>query len=951
MPRRKKTIFDEEDFESIFRSILKSIRSRVSPEESMEMAFFHVMEENADSFRKLGFIKYINIFNNVGENRNGHVEFYADFIHTLNKTNKIAPGKKLITNKRSEIDIGRANELFSDNILTIGQLLRENREFGKAYEYVQSGDKPIEGNWRYTTIQQYFYQSDTYRYDHYGINSFFKDEDSKKRFENWLKYLNTCYDSSINGVTNFFFVIGPTYYGKDNNLERELEKYTISANVGIVARKRRIKSIVSFIEEFRNFIEQISFNLTIDIKDFQNRQTAVKSSLAQVMARNMSHNIASHVLSNLIDDATYERLKDEEVTNIMNSFKSSIDVRSEGKNLQLPYFFQYLKSRMDYLSEVTFAVSNMVATKMMFGDVIKEFDRVRILLNYISGIRGFQYQIKAKYNGLDLDDNNDIGVSFIGDTHGNHAFMVIMENLIRNTSKHSTNKNDITTFTINIKDFKCDGVKDAPNFYCVEIDNGVREDNIQDIVRRQNQLLNESVLDQNNKLRDHSLGLLEMETSAAFLRQIELPEIESDDYYVDNDDLFYHERNGVKRLNIIKAFATPDKALAYRFFIPRPQEFLIVGDNWNGVSELRKNELLRIGVQFVDDKEFVASMKNGVSYSHQFLLYKYDVSNKVKQFVSDADDSRTLLPLRKLVVSPSDIDTLTSIVSEGDLKIVVAKLKEFSWTMHFKVNVFEDLKNPQNHGIKVFQTIDVEEGSNQVVFLDHSYKNNYQEQWKKACKQLEQMKLEAWIENLSSRTSSKLPEFHKYSKRGNEATKEYLKKIKPKFMKENWLRYSIFEAYHNRVIAVDERIQKFSNENFEGRDKTVDGGLIPTSSLFESTNVYIPSTLLDPINYSPQQIEEIQGFIESHLKNSFLLLHYGILERMYKTEEAITPMLEKWSKVAKRVVVTSGRGSHSLNLPDSVCYASLSSVLNVFNEFRNKYYINYLFNQSRRKKE
>lgn len=941
MPRRKKTIFDEEDFESIFRSILKSIRSRVSPEESMEMAFFHVMEENADSFRKLGFIKYINIFNNVGENKNGHVEFYADFIHTLNKTNKIAPGKKLITNKRSEIDIGQDNELFSENILTIGQLLRENREFGKAYEYVQSGDKPIEGNWRYSTIQQYFYQSDTYRYDHSGINSFFKDDDSKKRFENWLRYLNTCYDSNKNGVTNFFFVIGPTYYGKDKNLELELEKYTVSANVGIVARKRRIKSIVSFLEDFRNFIEQLSFNITIDVNDYQKRQTAVKSSLAQVMARNMSHNIGSHVLSNLIDDATYDRLKDEEVTNILNSFKSSIKVRLEGKNLQLPYFFQYLKSRMDYLSEVTFSVSNMVTTKMMFGDVIKEFDRVRILLNYISGIRGFQYQIKAKYNGLDLDDNNDIGVSFVGDTHGNHAFMVILENLIRNTSKHSSNKNDITTFTINIKDFKCDGVKDAPNYYCVEIDNGVKEDNIQELVRHQNQLLNESVLDENNKLRDHSLGLLEMETSAAFLRQIELPEIESDDYYVDNDENLFHERNGVKRLNIIKAFATPDGALAYRFFIPRPQEFLIVGDNWCGISEMRKNELLRIGVQFIDDKEFDASMKNEISYSHQFLLFKHDVSNEVKQFLSDTDDSRTLLPLRKLELSESDIAKITDKINNKAIKDLGTELKEFAWAKYF-ANI--ELINPTNHNIDILSAVDFSMSYNQVVFLHHADKDNHQRSWKKSCEHKDD--LEAWIENLSSRTSKKLPEFNRFSIEGDyTSVGNYIENI----ANVNWIKYAIFEAYHNKVIVLDERVQKYSNENFEGSDQ--DKGLIPCSRLFESTNVFIPSIPLDPKNYSPQQIEDIQNFIMKHLKNSFLLLHYGILERMYKTEDAITPILEKWSKGAKRVVVTSGRGSHSLNLPDSVCYASLSSVLNVFNEFRNKYYINYLFNQSRRKKE
>ena len=108
------------NYEPLFRSILNGIKSQVNHEKSMETVFFDIMKENAEIFRKLGFIRYINIFNNLGADKIGHIEFYADFIHTTNKSNKIATGKKLITNKRDEIDIG--NHLFDDNIKTIGQL-------------------------------------------------------------------------------------------------------------------------------------------------------------------------------------------------------------------------------------------------------------------------------------------------------------------------------------------------------------------------------------------------------------------------------------------------------------------------------------------------------------------------------------------------------------------------------------------------------------------------------------------------------------------------------------------------------------------------------------------------------------------------------------------------------------------------------------------------------------
>lgn len=87
------------------------------------------------------------------------------------------------------------------------------------------------------------------------------------------------------------------------------------------------------------------------------------------------------------------------------------------------------------------------------------------------------------------------------------------------------------------------------------------------------------------------------------------------------------------------------------------------------------------------------------------------------------------------------------------------------------------------------------------------------------------------------------------------------------------------------------------------------------------------------------------------MDNAYILIHYGILERMYRNESVITEKLCTWAKGSKRLVVTSGRGAHSLTLPPSVCFANLSSVLYAFTENRNKYIINNLLNQSRRKNE
>ena len=152
------------------------------------------------------------------------------------------------------------------------------------------------------------------------------------------------------------------------------------------------------------------------------------------------------------------------------------------------------------------------------------------------------------------------------------------------------------------------------------------------------------------------------------------------------------------------------------------------------------------------------------------------------------------------------------------------------------------------------------------------------------------------------------------------------------------------------MLILDERIQEFAEHETEGSsDET--SGPIPCSALFASTNILYPKTNLAPNEFSNESKEAIEQFVNENICGSFLLVHYGVLERIYNDEIIIKNKLKEWSKKAKRVVVTSGRGSHSLPLPSSVCFANLSSLLYACKENRNKYLLNYLLYQSRRKHE
>ena len=541
-----------------------------------------------------------------------------------------------------------------------------------------------------------------------------------------------------------------------------------------------------------------------------------------------------------------------------------------------------------------------------------------------------------------MTEENDIAIAFPSDVLGNQAFFNIIENIIRNTAKHAFNcRQEVNTFTIEFND-----VEGFPGYYSVEIDNGIVEASIDDLVKKQNERINTSVLDKENNLRSHSLGLLEMKASAAFLRQVDIAKVDSYEYHFDDKDDFTNKHDNLILLKSINKNGT----LGYRFLLQKPEEFLFVGE-WD-VDEFRKKNLLNCGIRFIESDEFVNAMEDEVSFAHPFLLYQDNVSDLVKELLSNDNDCKTLLPVRKLKLTKEDVKAIIAVIYKTDHKEIVDSLKDVVWVMYYE-NIIK-LKNPHNRKLKIRKAFDpsIDKDSdfisNQVVFLDHGDVDTHNKGWKQA-NDKDNDSFEAWIENLSSRASAKLPDFVRYSLGNGKPVWNYIKNIKNiKKEENNRIEFEIFEAYHNKVVVLDERVQKFSVENYEGSS---DGKntRIPCSALFESTNVLIPDIPLALNTFKKENIEEIEQFIKANMDNAYILIHYGILERMYGSEAVITEKLNIWADGSKRLVVTSGRGAHSLTLPPSVCFVNLSSVLYAFMENRNKYIINNLLNQSRRK--
>lgn len=678
--------------------------------------------------------------------------------------------------------------------------------------------------------------------------------------------------------------------------------------------------------------------------EIQNQAT--RAAISQVMARNMSHNIGSHVMNALITDSYLENFKVSEP----KSYKANIelDYKDISNYNQLRIYNNYVKTRMDYLADITFGTPVMLIAKMAYAHIFCELDRVRLLLDNISG-RGDQFKYSLQFvdsNNRLLSPENDIPLAIPNDVLGCQAFYNIIENVIRNTAKHANSSEGQKLFTVRIKDgaeFDCsensNTKEDLKEYYAVEIFDDIALLKDTDIIQKQNIKLNDKILSDNNALRSESLGLVEMDASAAYLRQLDIVSINSDEYDVDDDDKCL---NSYGNINILKAFNAGTKdnpILGYRFFIKKPQEVLVITED--GFSAVQ-NDLSKNGITLLVQNEFRYSIQNGKKYNHQFLVVD-DSLEEVKTLISKHSGS---LPLRIYYKSKVEISELLPVPSAIESKIWKCRenelIKDYSSEDGCVLTIYT---RPMFNNCK---------GKCESSFESHLYnlkekakkiKTTIEEEWKNNCE------TKFYHEALSSKADSYLPNntFKKLS--------DYLSKLSedafcvPKT--------KLAESILCRIIVIDERIQEILEKQLFD---------ISYNEHFKMSNIYLP-----PINMNLKgdsiSIEEVNNFIDDKMKIGennipfdfnpkfdFILIHYSLLERAWvslsEDEKKKTPRkdwinswLEKYKDKAT-IVVTSGRGNLK-DLPNHVRFTNLSSVTTALKEIKSKYLIHQIIYASR----
>lgn len=703
------------------------------------------------------------------------------------------------------------------------------------------------------------------------------------------------------------------------------------------------------------------------------QKQAIRAAISQVMARNMSHNIGSHVMNKLIGDLRSLELLDFEKDK--TSYKSSkltelhskieemlkkddwynkADAKLKSRALKneialklISDFNSYVKCRMDYLADLTFGTPAMLTSKNVYTDIFEDLDKVRLLLDNISG-RGqqFQYKLLFKFKDNQLIKETDFPVAIPNDVLGCQAFYNIIENVIRNTAKHATNASiPIKEFTINFREIdeeEIDGNIDlwheVQSLYCVEIYDNITIDKIDPQVKSQNIKINCKILDEENKLRGESLGMIEMDASAAYLRQLEIVEVDSDDYDVDEDDKIYNSKG---KLNILKAF-NKNGCLAYRFFIKKPQEVLIVTDR-----KYTNKELIKNGIWLTDEVNFSQYLQQNRNFNHNFLVLE-DGKAELKNLLTEREAAVT----RRVFYKPADeIKELLQKTPE-EIKLILWRWREEKLYSNYE-NLGKRL-NGKNEivGLPKFN-------GKEADFANHLYEiadaQNPLEKWKEKCNN------HFYYEALSSKAQSILPCYDLITKDTLDVKlkiPKYLDILNDPYENYTEIRVRIAESILSRIIVLDERIQDKLNDKLYK---------IPYSEHFKLSGIFVPNKDFD-LKADAIEIKRIVDFVDETMKENnygspmytemdYMLIHYSLLERAYENEKEKNKLIEfekkdwvhnKLGDLSRKIniVVTSGRGNIQ-GLPNNVRFVNLSVVTTALIEVKSKFLFHSILYSSR----
>lgn len=371
------------------------------------------------------------------------------------------------------------------------------------------------------------------------------------------------------GSTIIFIPI-PTVYSIDSH------KYESLIGVGIVVQGKIESEDGDECEYIRNIV-------TLFFRAFQeaylglhwvevSRRHAMRSAVAAIMGRNMSHNIGSHVLANIV------QMEDD-----------SLD-KKQAKNL-----FGFLQQRMDFIAQVSTTAPTWTLD-MKLGNIIDKFNEQGYLKKFIAKFRGLgSSEINVVLANRSRDEAKEIAIPTA--TIGCHAIFSIMENIIRNAARHGMrNGQESLYLSIDVED-------NHWRFYKLTIkdncENGEKAGEL-------NLKLEDTIIDERGRLKTEAWGIKEKKVLACYLRLIAQEDV--DEKY----RLFLTNPEISDEPPIIKA-DSKNGNLTYELFLLKAKKVLVISS-----KQKRNDEFKKAGIDFRNITEFEKMDKEKII--HKFLV-------------------------------------------------------------------------------------------------------------------------------------------------------------------------------------------------------------------------------------------------------------------------------------------------------------------------------------------
>ena len=669
------------------------------------------------------------------------------------------------------------------------------------------------------------------------------------------------------------------------------------------------KMIPTLIKDFTHgYTFHISEKLRKDIE-----RHATKSAIAAVMSRNMSHNIGSHVLSKLanLDYDSVKKLLDEK-------FASPSYWINQNK-----IFYGYLQKRMEFIADISTAEAIITNASLFQKEILNKFKTVgksndypHFISDFISGVDGVNNK-SLKVRGYYIDDTGcfdleehpekDILIDLPNDTLGSHALYVMLENIIRNASKH----NKITD-NLELKLFIQNSEKTPGYYEILIVDNQQKTHEAKykknktkyDLPQIINKIIKNPILD-NGKVRESAWGILELKICAAYLAKQRLEELDT---------------ASVNNLPLIQAAFFDDNGLiqkdyqkfnfGFKFWLRKPKLVMIATENVLDYIHIENNrddelnlerELNNKGV-YISGKENINDLIiNGTEHEYLVLIQKKSENLSVPRLGNECSNQKVIvidenedISFRDFIKSNANSHNA---IREYLIKKFVVDYSPIDITSQFVgiINHDENRAAAEQRPIKQVPTLVIESSIGNIVFDQHE----------------------------GARSDGNLPAKYEYWEYcgSQSGTAEILSAAKEKAAFLN----DVIHSTLAKVIIIDERIQ----ENTSEIDK----------QNFKEANIFIPTAKEFNLMEQSFDSQKLEKMVRTYLSLSpeYLIIHLGVIEKLLNatTKEEImiwinekfkinTEVKEKSIEERTKLIIISGRGkpptlpNRSLYLPYSL---------------------------------